>query len=50
MATALVHGATAFVTNDRRLRPLMPLLEIFILDDFAVGQGGEGGCSDAADG
>jgi predicted nucleic acid-binding protein len=50
VAMALVHGATAFVTNDRQLRPLVPLLEIFILDDFAVGQGGEGGCSDAADG
>ena len=50
VATALVHGATAFVTNDRQLRPLMPVLDIFILDDFAVEQGGEGGCSDAADG
>ena len=42
VATALVHGATAFVTNDRQLRRLMPVLDIIILDDFAVGQGGVG--------
>jgi predicted nucleic acid-binding protein len=27
MATALVHGATAFVTNDRRPTRLSPVLE-----------------------
>ena len=37
VATALVHGATAFVTNDRQLRRLLPVLDIIILDDFAVG-------------
>jgi len=42
VATALVHGATAFVTNDRQLRRLLPMLDIIILDDFAVGQGGKG--------
>ena len=36
VATALVHGATAFVTNNRRLRRLTPVLDIIILDDFAV--------------
>jgi len=36
VATALVHGATAFVTNDRRLTRLRPLLDIIILDDFAL--------------
>jgi predicted nucleic acid-binding protein len=38
VATALVHGATAFVTNDRRLRQLAPILDITILDDFAPPQ------------
>jgi predicted nucleic acid-binding protein len=36
VATALVSGATAFVTNDRRLRRLKPVLDIIILDDFAL--------------
>jgi predicted nucleic acid-binding protein len=31
VATALVHGAMAFVTNDRRLRRLTPVLDIIIL-------------------
>ena len=35
-ATALVHRATAFVTNDRRLTRLVPVLDIIILDDFAA--------------
>ncbi len=35
VATTLVHGATAFVTNDRRLTRLAPVLDIIILDDFA---------------
>jgi RecA-family ATPase len=40
MATALVHGATAFVTNDRQLTRLAPVLDIITLDDFAaVGRG-----------
>jgi predicted nucleic acid-binding protein len=34
-ATALVHGATAFVTNDRLLDRLSPLLDVVILDDPA---------------
>jgi len=34
VATALVHGATAFVSNDRGLALLAPLLDIIILDDF----------------
>ncbi|TEU20900.1 MAG: PIN domain-containing protein [Anaerolineales bacterium] len=36
VATALVHGATAFVTNDQQLRRLTPVLDIIILDDFAL--------------
>jgi len=36
VATALVHGATAFVTNDRQLTRLSPVLDIIILDNFAV--------------
>ncbi len=35
VATALVHEATAFVTNDRRLSRLSPIIEVIILDDFA---------------
>jgi len=35
VATALVRGATAFVTNDRRLSRLGPLLDVILLDDFA---------------
>jgi predicted nucleic acid-binding protein len=35
VATALVHGATAFVTNDRRLMPLSPELDTIVLDEFA---------------
>ena len=34
VATALVHGATAFVTNDKSLRRLDSLLNVVILDDF----------------
>ena len=34
VATALVHDATAFVTNDRGLARLAPALDIIILDDF----------------
>jgi predicted nucleic acid-binding protein len=34
-ATALVHGATAFVTNDRRLVRLEPVLDVILLEDFA---------------
>ena len=36
VATALVHGATAFVSNDQGLARLAPLLDIIILDDFAA--------------
>jgi len=35
VATALVHGASAFVTHDQRLRRLEAFLSIVILDDFA---------------
>lgn len=34
VATGLLHGATAFVTNDRFLARLAPLLDIVILDDL----------------
>ena len=33
-ATALVHGATAFVSNDRTLARLSPVLDVVILDDL----------------
>ena len=36
VATALVHGATAFVTNDQRLARLSPELEVIVLDDFVA--------------
>jgi predicted nucleic acid-binding protein len=35
VGASLVHGATAFVTNDRRLARLAPLLDVLVLDDFA---------------
>ena len=35
-ATALVHGATAFITNDRRLSRLAPTMDVLVLDDFAA--------------
>jgi predicted nucleic acid-binding protein len=34
VATALIHGATAFCTNDRRLRCLASELDVVVLDDF----------------
>lgn len=34
IATALVHGATAFVTNDRQLMRLAPFLDVVVLDDL----------------
>ena len=34
VATALVHDATAFVTNDKSLRRLEPTLDVIILNDF----------------
>jgi predicted nucleic acid-binding protein len=36
LATAILNGGTAFVTNDRRLARLAPELEVIVLDDFAV--------------
>jgi predicted nucleic acid-binding protein len=36
VATALVHKATAFVTNDQRLARLSPELDVIALDDFVV--------------
>jgi predicted nucleic acid-binding protein len=35
-ATALVHGATAFVTNDRQLVRLEPVLDVILLEDFSA--------------
>lgn len=34
VSTALVHGATAFVTNDRALARLAPMLDVVLLDDL----------------
>jgi len=34
LATALVHRATAFVTNDAALTRLTPLLDVVLLDDL----------------
>lgn len=34
VATAIVNDATAFVTNDKQLRRLAPLIAVVILDDF----------------
>jgi predicted nucleic acid-binding protein len=36
VATALVHGATAFVTNDRLLKRLAPALDVVVLDDLIL--------------
>ena len=36
VATALIHSATAFVTNDRSLTRLAPMLDIVMLDDFVL--------------
>ena len=35
VASALLHGATAFVTNDRQLALLAPDLDVIVLDDVA---------------
>jgi predicted nucleic acid-binding protein len=35
VATALLRGATAFVTNDRKLTRLSQEIDIIVLDDFA---------------
>ena len=35
VGTSLVHGATAFVTNDRRLARLSSLLDVVLLDDLS---------------
>ena len=34
VAASLVHHATAFLTNDRGLARLNPLLDVILLDDF----------------
>jgi len=34
VATALVYGATAFITNDKQLKRLATCLAIIVLDDF----------------
>jgi predicted nucleic acid-binding protein len=36
VATALVHRATAFVTNDQRLERLSPEVDVIALDNFVV--------------
>ncbi len=36
VATALVHEARAFVTNDRQLTRLSPVLDVVMLDDFST--------------
>jgi predicted nucleic acid-binding protein len=36
VATALVHEATAMVSNDRQLARLASVLDVIILDDFAT--------------
>ena len=36
VAASLVYDATAFLTNDRRLARLHPLLEVVLLDDFLL--------------
>ncbi len=36
VATALIHSATAFVTNDSFLTRLAPVLDIVMLDDFVL--------------
>jgi predicted nucleic acid-binding protein len=33
-AACLLHGAQAFITNDRQLTRLQPLIEVIILDDL----------------
>ena len=38
VATALVYGATVFVTNDKSLVRLTPELDVVILDDLAIGK------------
>jgi predicted nucleic acid-binding protein len=35
LATALVHEATAYLTNDKALTRIEPLLAVLVLDDFA---------------
>jgi hypothetical protein len=34
VATAVTHGATAFITNDKTLRRLGAMLSILLLDSF----------------
>jgi predicted nucleic acid-binding protein len=36
VATALVNGATGFVTNDGRLARLSPELDVIVLDEYVV--------------
>ena len=39
VASALLHAATAFVTNDRRLRRIAPEIDIIVLDDYRAQAG-----------
>ncbi len=34
VSAAVVHGASAFLTNDHRLSRLSPMIEVLQLDDF----------------
>lgn len=34
VATAVSRGATGFITNDKSLHSLQPVLELLVLDDF----------------
>ena len=34
VATAIVHQCTVWVSNDKRLRKLSPMIEVLVLDDF----------------
>lgn len=37
ISASLIHGANAFITNDRRLERLHDKLDVIILDDFIEG-------------
>ena len=39
VASALLHEATTFVTNDRRLRRIAPEIDIIVLDDYQAQAG-----------
>lgn len=39
IATALVYGATAWVSNDRQHGRIAPLTDVILLDDFLLSEG-----------